>query len=370
MSRLVPRTSEVRRLGLVALALAVAAAVIGCTAAPSRVARIAAAPPAIRHVFVINLENEGYDRAFESRAAPYLSQTLVAKGQRLSRYYGTAHHSLPNYIAQISGQGPNLSTQHDCGRFTRFHLTGTAAHRQAVGRGCVYPRSVSTIADQLRRHGLRWRAYMEDMGRSCRHPALGARDRTQKARPNDMYAARHNPFVYFRSLTSTGACARNDVRLRHLRTDLRSVASTRNLSYITPNLCHDGHDSPCANGARGGLASADKWLRRWVPRILASPAFRRNGLLVVTFDEAENGDASACCGEGAGPNTPLPGLTGKGGGRTGAVLVSRFIAPGTKNPTRYNHYSLLRTMERIFGLPALGYAASAPAFGADVWSAS
>ena len=51
------------------------------------------------------------------------------------------------------------------------------------------------------------------------------------------------------------------VGLPALRTDLEQTATTPNLSYITPNLCNDGHDQPCVDGQPGGLASADTWLR-------------------------------------------------------------------------------------------------------------
>ncbi|HET7385218.1 MAG TPA: alkaline phosphatase family protein [Nocardioidaceae bacterium] len=328
-------------------------------------------PPPVRHVFVINLENKGYAETFGSGSkAPYLAKTLRGKGALLTRYYGVAHHSLPNYLAQVSGQGPNAQTQGDCAVYSRFHRTGTVAPGQAVGNGCVYPRSVRTVADQLVKHGLTWRGYMQDMGRGCRHPRLGTRDRTQGARVGDQYATKHNPFVYFRSITAHHrTCARRDVGLRHLTDDLRHVRTTRNLSYITPNLCNDGHDSPCVDGRAGGLRSANAWLRKWVPRILRSPAFAKNGLLVVTFDEAD-GSASACCGEGPGPNAPMPGIEGPGGGRVGAVVVSPFVQPGTRSRTAYNHYSLLRTIEDYFGLGHLGYAKRARHFGADVYGAS
>ena len=125
---------------------------------------------------------------------------------------------------------------------------------------------------------------------------------------------------------------------------------------------------PCpVDGRKGGLVTANKWLKRWVPRILASPAYQKNGLLIVTFDEAESGSADACCGEGPGPNSPLPGITGLGGGRTGSVLVSPFIKRGSFNDTPYNHYSLLRTVENLFQLKPLGYAADARGFGVDVF---
>ena len=330
-------------------------------------------PPPVRHVFVVNLENKGYDETFgPGSPAPYLSKTLRAKGQLLTQYYGTAHNSLPNYVAQISGQGPNPQTQGDCQVYSDFVQAGTVAPGQAVGDGCVYPAGVKTIADQLEAKGLTWRGYMEDMGTPCRHPAANTADDTQKAKAGDQYAARHNPFVYFHSITDSPSCAADDVDLVQLTTDLSTVASTRNLTYITPNLCNDAHDSPCVDGRPGGLATADQWLSTWIPKILASPAFRQDGLLVVTFDEADTGSpdgAAACCGEGPGPNSPAPGVYGMGGGRTGTVLVSPFLKAGTLNNTGYNHYALLRTLENTFGLAPLGYAGTARGCGYDVWGA-
>jgi hypothetical protein len=330
-------------------------------------------PPPVRHVFVINLENKGYDETFgPDSPAPYLSHTLRAKGQLLTQYYGIGHESLPNYIAQISGQAPNPQTQGDCQVYSDFVQAGTVAPQQAVGNGCVFPSNVKTVADQLDAKGLTWRGYMEDMGTACRHPAANTQDDTQQARVGDEYAARHNPFVYFKSITGSSRCKADDVNLSHLTTDLANVSTTRNLSYITPNLCDDGHDSPCVDGRPGGLVSADRWLHTWVPRILASPAFKKDGLLVVTFDEADTAgtdSADACCNEQPGPNSPLPGIFGPGGGRTGAVLVSPFIKPGTWNDTGYNHYSLLRSIENTFGLAPLGFASDARGFGLDVWGA-
>ena len=69
------------------------------------------------------------------------------------------------------------------------------------------------------------------------------------------------------------------------------------------------------------------------------------------------------------PNVALPGRTGPGGGRVGAVLLSPLIQPGTVSTVPYNHYSLLRSIEDIFGLPHLGNAATARvrSFGPDVF---
>ena len=170
-------------------------------------------PPA-HHVFVVNLENKGYDETWgPGSAAPYLSQTLRAQGVLLTQYYGTAHNSLPNYIGQISGQGPNTETQGDCQLYDDFVGAGTVDPGQAVGQGCVYPAHVPTVAGQLTAAGLSWKGYMEDMGTACRHPALNTPDDTQQAEVGDQYAARHNPFVYFHAVIDSPSCAQLGVSM-------------------------------------------------------------------------------------------------------------------------------------------------------------
>jgi phospholipase C len=334
---------------------------------------LAAAPLPIRHVFIIVLENKGFGTTFgPASTATYLSQTLTAQGQLLRQYYGIGHASLPNYIAMVSGQAPNLETQSDCRIYTNV-VPGvqTFFFGQTQGQGCVYPADTKTIADQLTANGLKWKAYVQDMGSPCRRPIPNSVDGTISARLGDQYATRHNPFIYFQSLLDSGDCAAHDVDLAQLQSDLASAATTPNYAFIVPNLCEDGHDAPCVDGRPGGLISADQFLRTWVPRILNSPAWADNSLLIVTFDEAEGSDASACCDEMPGLNTAFPGNSGPGGGRAGAVLISRFIQPGSINDTPYNHYSLLRSIEDLFALPHLGFAAQPglKPFGADVYNA-
>jgi phosphatidylinositol-3-phosphatase len=336
-------------------------------------ARAAAGQPPIKHVFIIMLENKGFDETFGAySAAPYLSQTLPDMGALVPNYYGVTHVSLGNYIALVSGQGSNPLTQTDCQLFLNLIPGTIGPSGQASGVGCVYPSAVQTVADQLTRAGLSWKGYMEDMGAACRHPAIGTQDTTQAARRGDQYATRHNPFVYFHSLLDSGACGRNDVPLTSLPGDLASAASTPSYSLITPNLCNDGHDAPCVDGRPGGLVGANAFLLTWVPRILASPAYRDGGLLAILFDESDGSDASACCGELQFPNTlNNGGLTpGPGGGRTGAVLLSPYIDPGTIDHSSYNHFAMLRSVEDLFGLGHLGFAAASGlnSLGADAFT--
>jgi hypothetical protein len=99
-----------------------------------------------------------------------------------------------------------------------------------------------------------------------------------------------------------------------------------------------------------------------IPQITGSKAYRENGLLVITVDEAPSSgefkDSSSCCGQPTFPNLPAPaGAIGKpGGGQVGALLLSPFIRGGNLDQDQYNHFSLLRTVEDLFGLSHLGYA--------------
>jgi hypothetical protein len=334
----------------------------------------------IKHVFVIMLENKSFEDTFgPDSPAPYLARDLRQQGQLLTQYYGTAHMSLPNYIAIVSGQAPNSVTQSDCQTFKDIPPGELDADGQLEGNGCVYPSNVLTIADQLEAKGLTWGAYLEDMGNSetepanCRHPEIGAKDETQKAKEGDQYAARHNPFVYFHSIIDSPSCAANDRPLTDLPAALADASKTPNFVFITPNLCSDGHDVPCADGSPGGLPEINDFLAEWVPQILASDAYKDGGLLMITFDEADLAGEQAmdaCCNELSGPNVSKAGLLGPGGGRIGALLLSPLVTPGSTNDTPYNHYAFLRTVEDLFELSHLGYAArpDLKPFGSDVFS--
>jgi hypothetical protein len=350
-------------------------------ASGSQAANLPAGVPQIKHLFVIVLENENAETTFGADPpAPYLGTTLREAGAYIPNYHGIGHESLDNYIAMVSGQPPNLQTQADCQLYTEM-LPGTSREDGvALGQGCVFPRGVRTVANQLEDAGLRWRGYMQDMANSvaagepatCRHPAIGAIDPTQKARPADQYAVRHNPFVYFHSIVDLPTCEENDVDLSRLPADLADASATPDYAFVTPDLCADGHDATCADGTSpGGFAGIDAFLREWVPRIEASPAYRDQGAILVTFDESASG-AQSCCNEPTGPNTLNNGglELGSGGGRVGAVMLSPCIEPGTVTQTAYNHYSFLRWSEDDFGLAHLAYAGTdgLKPFGADVFT--
>ena len=225
------------------------------------------------------MENRSYTQALKM---PYVSE-LAGRYAVATNYHAVAHPSLPNYLALTSG--------------STFGITDDDFHRLPAGG----------IGAQLTERGISWRAYMEGMTHGCLNNGGG-------------YAVRHNPFAYYGD-----GCPSNVVPLTGatLDADLARGDSTPNLVWITPDLCHDGHD--CDN------AAADSYLAELVPKILASTAWQKDGLLLIVWDEDDGSD-----------------------GNRVALLV---VAPGlsqhqTAQP--HDHYSLLATVEDRLRLPRLG----------------
>lgn len=326
----------------------------------------------VKHVFVVMLDDQSYASLFgDGSPARYLTGTLEPQGELLVRYYAVAHEALANEIALLSGQGPTEATAADCPLYSEISSTGTGADGQVLGQGCVYPSSTHTLIGQLTAKSLPWRAYIEgiDEGASsppaCSHPTSGSADPSSSFAPGasvPTYQTWRNPFVYFASVTSAFSCDAHDVGIGELDGDLVSEPRTASFSYIAPGPCDDGNPVPCGPGKAAGALAADGFLKKYVPQILSSSAYKKDGLLVIASDQApsngENADSSSCCGQPAYPNLPAPTTTGHGGGQVGLLLLSPFLKKGggfVQEP--YNHYSLLATIEQIFGLPKLGYAA-------------
>lgn len=331
--------------------------------------------PPITHVFLIVLGDQGFEEAFGPRsAAPYVSRTLRGEGELLSNYYAVTAGSLANEIALISGQGPTEETAANCPTYSEIAAPTVGEAEQVLGGGCVYPPETPTLPGQLSAAGMTWRAYVEgsgDGGAGCRHPSLGAADPNHSAGPSDPYLTWRNPFVYFHSLIDGTECAEADLDLDRLTSDLRTAKSTPALSYIVPDACNSGEEAACEPGAPAGPAASDAFLEAVVPRIMESEAYRTGGLIAITFAQAPQtgpaADSSACCATPEYPNLPevgeAPTSTGPvkasgGGGRVGMLLISPYVLPGSVDESGYyNHFSMLRSIEELFGLSALGYAA-------------
>ena len=273
-------------------------------------------PRSIGHVFVINLENEDYDddvgrelaRALPQRHAGAEGQAAHAVLRDRPREPRQLHRRDQRSVARTRRRRATASTT------SEFAATGTGTYGQALGKGCVYPKSVKTIADQLTAAGKTWRAYQEDMGTPCRHPAH-RRERHDDRRRSRTTCTRP---ATTRSSTSTRSSTRPRARRTSstsiaLATDLKSVATTPNLVFITPNVCHDGHDAPCVDGEPGGLVSADRFLG---DRGAEDPGVARVQGRRHARDHGRRGRRSraptACCHTPPSPNAAKPGLGGPG----------------------------------------------------------
>ncbi len=303
----------------------------------------------VKHVFVIALSTTSYRATFgRGSVAFYFNATLVRAGTLLSGYRTLGHAELPDYLALVSGQAPNRDTRADCSTYAEFPQSATTNSTGLVhGPGCVYPNTVLTIGDQVTGSGHVWKAYSADMGSStCVHPNSGADDEVQLPFAGPQYDSRHNPFIYFHSLLDLGDCSSDEGSLAQLPADLRTRSRTPSYAFIAPGLCDDASQSTCPDGQPGGLAGEDAFLRLWAPRILRSAAYRRDGALIIVFTSA--GSAS-----GSGATGPV---------RTGALVLSRYAAAHHTLAESYNAYSLLRSIEEIFGFTPLGHAKTARSF--------
>ncbi len=300
-------------------AAAIALALAGCTASASapgtgtsagsaQSAPTAPAPPGatasapvLQHIVVIVDENKPATAIIGDTDAPYLNE-LARSGALATRYSAVTHPSLPNYLALTSGTTGGITT--DC---------------NPPGGSCLV--TGPNLAAELDRAGRSWKMYAESMPAPC--------TTTNTA----LYAVKHNPFLYFPSVTAQPAyCASHDVPYTQFGTDLASATTLPDFAFISPNLCNDMHD--CS------VAAGDAWLHANVSRILASPAFTtQRSLLVVTFDEGDASDNTVAC-----------------------VFAGPAARAHTVSNAPYTHYSLLRTIEEAWGLnPLTGDDAAATA---------
>lgn len=250
------------------------------------------------HIAVIVMENEEYGDIIGSRSTPYING-LAAHYALARQMYSISHPSLPNYLALTGGSTFGISSDcTDC----RVHAT--------------------SVVDQLERSHISWKAYMEDLPRPC-FTGAGAGD----------YAKKHDPFIYYTPVANDPARCARIVPLTQLVRDERAQALPRFI-WITPNLCHDMHDCDPSTG--------DRFLSGLVPPLLR--ALGAGGLLILTWDEGTSDNG--CCQLASG-------------GHVATIIAGGAARRGGRMSTPVDHYSILQTIEDLFGLPRLRGAACA-----------
>ena len=173
-----------------------------------------------------------------------------------------------------------------------------------------------------------------------------------------LYAAKHNPFVYFRSVQEgqvPGLSLKNVVGFEGANGLFEDLASGHvpQFSLIAPNQCNDQHGrgnagpacdfDPNDDGSQAGLNPGlifigDLTLRNLVNAIHKSPEWRegRNAIVVV-WDE---NDFSF-----------VPNLN-----QVLLIVDTNYGVRGIKSSQRYTHFSLLKSIEAGLGLPCLNHA--------------
>jgi acid phosphatase len=283
----IANTGKVRLVGALLAALVLATGCQpGAQTAPGSKAgasRATASPspsptPAPKHVFVIVLENTSYQLALQQ---PYIA-SVARQYAVATSYRAVASPSLPNYLALSSG--------------STWGIRDDSYHRLPAGG----------VGSQLTDAGISWKAYMEGFTGDCFNSPYP-------------YSLKHNPFAYY-----GGACPANVVPMTDLATDLNG--DTPQLAWITPGLCNDGHDC--------GVRAADRWLAHVVPQITSSPAWQKDGVLFITWDESSAAD-----------------------NRVALLVVSPSLRGEITTPL--DHFSLSATISDQLGVPRLGDAQQA-----------
>jgi hypothetical protein len=266
------------------------------SSSPSPTPSSASGVPDFTNVWIIVLENRDYSRVVGADDLPYMSG-LIDRYGLAEQYFGVARPSQPNYFAMFSGSthGVADNDNHDI--------------------------DAPNLADQIEASGRTWRQYTENVPPGC---FTGSRAEGGRDGPGE-YVRKHAPAISFTSIST------NPARCAFIEDFTAFRPGDVDFALIIPNQCHDAHDC--------GLPVADAWLAEHVPPIIESEAFRSGGVLFLTFDEDAGEDP--------------------GGGHIATIVVSPMVAAGTRSSVRYDHYSLLRTIEDAWGLDCLAKACEA-----------
>ena len=258
--------------------------------------------PHFTRVVLVVFENHEETSIAGSSDAPTFNR-LARRYATLTNYTAVAHPSLPNYLALVSGSTQGISS--DC-------------------TDCIV--RARNLADTLEAAGMTWKTYAEDL--PYRGFTGGSAGR---------YAKKHDPFLYFRDISSSPGRRRRVVPFTRFAGDL---ARNRlpDFSLLIPNLCNDMHDCSVATG--------DAWLKAHIVPLLRSRALR-GGVVFVVFDEGTSG-------------------TG-GGGHIEALALGPTVRRGAKFTKATNHYGLLRTIEDAWKLPRLGFSRTGTPIG-GIWN--
>ena len=373
--------------------------------------------PALNHVFLIMMENHGYSQLLNNPNAPFINSYALS-ANLATNYFAVAHPSLTNYLEVVGGSNfgvldDNAPDWHDASCTTNLASgipnlesspnnicpiagSGTEAPTPALdcsneisGPPCdinidgvmSYPALTETlgitIADQLAAANKTWKTYQEDLpqtgpdtvnysdgnftNNSTFAPCPNCNPQLNTGDVVQLYAAKHNPFVYFQEvqggsnpLVSYAQVAAFDGN-GGLWWDL-ATGKPPAFSFIVPNQCNDQHGrgngtafcqfDPTDDGSQSGLNPAlitlgDQVVQKIVNSIHASSVWKKGkNAIVVIWDENDYSQQ------------PITN-------QVMAIVDTNYGFHQLQSGVFYDHYSLLRTLEGGFKLPCLNHACDA-----------
>ena len=347
--------------------------------AVATLAPTAASAAAPKHLILIMMENHGTDTIFGNKEdAPFINDLIGQNGvRRATQYYGVTHPSLPNYLALASGDYQGIHD--DCKAdpaLTCAPVEFVPSAHGAVGGNMLTDEQVAaaakmahvfpgkTLIDQLDDARIGWKIYMQGMAADGKLDEYAPLD-ASGAVAAKLYAQKHNPFVYFASFRDSPARLARLLPYDAFLADLQGN-TLPTFSWISPDQCHDMHgiapDSASAIGnpdcayVKSGLDHkviklGDIWLKQTIDTIRAAPVWRDDTAIVVVWDEDDYAGNAGIKGSPIGRNGVV-----LGGDRAPLIAVTSKDDAPRKLDTPYNHYNLLASLEKAYGLPCLAHA--------------
>jgi V8-like Glu-specific endopeptidase len=271
-----------------------------------------------KHVFVVAMENHDATGIYGSSLAPYINGTLMTKYARAARFGDVLPNewSEPHYVWMEAGT--NSFSDHG------FHTDDDPSSSNSTG-------STAHLTTQIKNasNGVSWMSYQEGL------------NSTTGACPvvsSGFYAAKHNPFVFFRDVVgstpskTSSYCAAHHKSLTSLAGDLAN-GTVASYNFVTPNLCNDMHgQSGCPSG--NVITMGDNWVRNNFPAMI-DYVNKNGGVIFLTWDEGQSSNT-------------LPFLA-----------IGPTVKGGYVSSVSYDHSSLVKSIERILGLPILSSVANA-----------
>lgn len=360
MGRGAARTLPMRRLLIPALlGLAALAAPVVPGAAAGGPTPEDLAVPRYAHVAVIMDENKDWRRIDGGADAPYLTHLARTYGDA-TRFYAEVHPSEANYVALVGGS--TFGIHDDDAYYCLPADARPACHGAALAGYAPHTVEAPSLANQLDAAHLSWKEYAQSRPADGSLAVTGRNDAEDGAAGPPVYASKHSGFMNFAYVQREAERTQHLVTFGAFERDLAANALPA-FALIVPNLCDDmhgmsdpGRPEDCAYTPVGPLiARGDRAVRAIVEKIMATPSWRsrENDAIVITFDEDDGKGREGCCG--VTPDAP----SNFGGGHIATIVVTNHGPRGVVDPTPYNHYSLLRTVEDALGIREyLGLAAA------------